>query len=806
MKTCLVTTLKAIFLGALFLAACTSTPTKTPITVLPTVIPTGIPTRSPTFTPSDTPTPLPVPQGKTIIVTSFSDSGPGTLRQALQDAQPYDTINFDTSLFPPDAPVTIFVDSELPHIHVSHLTLDASNAGVILDGSQVNGEWVAGLQIVSSEANTVMGLQISHFPGPGIAISGEARYNVIGGDRSTGAGPFGQGNLFSQNAVGIDLSTSGTTLNTVTQNLIGTDAAGADTLGNRGSGVIITEGAHGNTIGPDNIIAHNGGTGVAAQHQGTEHNTITQNSIHDNGRKAIFLAEGSNASLAAPIIVDFDLPAGAATGAACSYCVVELFSDSSDGGAACEGRTTADEGGIFTFSKGAPFMGPHLTATNTDADGNTSEFSLPTWGTAGAVLLQQGNDLPRTQFQPKQSGELADNRIGAQFDSFDHPEYFDLGIYARGVKRARVAITGLEPELVDWDIPEFSIDPSHDEVFTRMANNGLTITYVLTFWDKLTYPGGEGAPCARFKTEGEIERYLEFVRFTVRHFKDRVQYFEIWNEPDIREYCPKWIEAPDYINLVKRAVPVIREEYPEAKITVGGVSNTRFPEAYTYLFDLLESDIMPLVDVVSWHPMYGTSPAYDLYKDYYYEYPAMVQKIKDAAAAHGFVGEYQADEIGWGTPANAIPDQPWVYSPTVAAKYFGRGILMHLGMDIGVGVPDDNAVVRNLCTLMPDTEPADMPIQIQSTAANIVSYTFSSPGGDYLVGLWTDGIAVENDPGIEATLTITGFTASKAIGVDVLYGLEQELVTETENGSLVLRNLIIKDYPLLIRFTGGTWQ
>jgi hypothetical protein len=650
-----------------------------------------------------------------------------------------------------------------------------------------------------------MGLQISHFPGPGIAISGESRHNIIGGDRSTGTGPFGQGNLFSQNAVGIDLSTSGTTLNTITGNLIGTDAARADTLGNSGSGVIIFEGAHGNTIGPDNVIAHNGGGGVVVQHQGSEHNTITQNSIHDNGGKNILLEGGGNVSLAAPIIFDFDLSAGTATGATCSNCVVEIFSDGSPGGAIYEGRTTADEEGVFTFSKGASSMGPHLTVTNTDADGNTSEFSLPTSGTAEALFLQQGNDLPRTQFLPQQSGELADNRIGAQFDSFGYPEYYDLGIYVRGVKRARVAIAGLEPELVDWDKPEFSIDPSHDEVFTRMAGNGLTITYVLTFWDKLTYPGGEGAPCARFKTEGEIERYLEFVRFIVRHFKDRVQYFEIWNEPDIREYCPKWIEAADYINLVKRTVPVIREEYPEAKITVGGVSNTRFPEAYTYLFDLLESDIMPLVDVVSWHPMYGTSPAYDLYKEYYYEYPAMVQKIKDVATIHGFVGEYQADEIGWSTPETAIPDQPWVYSPTVAAKYFGRGILMHLGMDIGVGVPDDNTMVRNLCTLMADAEPVDMPMQIQSTATNIVSYTFSLPDGDYLVGLWTDGIAVENDPGIGATLTITGFSASEVIGVDVLYGLEQELVTETENGSLVLRNLIVKDYPILIRFTGTTW-
>ena len=127
------------------------------------------------------------------------------------------------------------------------------------------------------------------------------------------------------------------------------------------------------------------------QHHGSEHNTITKNSIQDNGGKDIVLGGGGNASLAAPIIFDFDLSAGTATGATCSNCVVEIFSDGSAGGTTYEGQTTADEEGVFTFSKGASFMGPHLTVTNTDADGNTSEFSLPTSGTAGALFLQQGD-------------------------------------------------------------------------------------------------------------------------------------------------------------------------------------------------------------------------------------------------------------------------------------------------------------------------------------------------------------------------------------------------------------------------------
>ena len=105
----------------------------------------------------NTATPLPRPEGDTITVTNSSNSGPGSLRQALSDAQDGDTVTFDPAVFRPDAPETIFVTGEeLPAIGMNYLTLDASNAGVVLDGNQLEGEWIAGLQIVSSEGSTIM--------------------------------------------------------------------------------------------------------------------------------------------------------------------------------------------------------------------------------------------------------------------------------------------------------------------------------------------------------------------------------------------------------------------------------------------------------------------------------------------------------------------------------------------------------------------------------------------------------------------------------------------------------------------------
>ena len=122
-----------------------------------------------------------------------------------------------------------------------NITLDASNAGVILDGSAVLGEWDPGIGI-ASDGNIVRGLQIYHFPGAGIVMGGND--NVIGGTRLLGSGPTGQGNVLSANGKsGVQLNgfrwvhRRCEQNNRITGNIIGLDARGAVAMGNLGPGI-----------------------------------------------------------------------------------------------------------------------------------------------------------------------------------------------------------------------------------------------------------------------------------------------------------------------------------------------------------------------------------------------------------------------------------------------------------------------------------------------------------------------------------------------------------------------------------------
>lgn len=432
-----------------------------------------------------------------------------------------------------------------------------------------------------------------------------------------------------------------------------------------------------------------------------------------------------------------------------------------------------------------------------------------------AEWFQTGNTLPITQLETEQSEDLEDNRIGgmwvADIYTRDHLNWFVNNINRLGLKWVRLSIDWFDWEEIEEKeaYSKYYIYPTQDEAMEGLINKDIKVLYTLLYWnetikEKIEEHEERGEEFLRFKTEEEIQNYLNYVQFIVHHFKDKIEYYEILNEPD--GDIGQHVEVNDYINLVKRVIPVIREEDPKAKIVVGGPGYLAEFCHYEYLFAILRSDIMPLVDAVSWHPMYGTSPEYD--EEYYYNYSFIVQEIKDVASSHGFKGEYIAEEMCWRTPRNPNPYEPATYSETVAAKYYARGMVIHLGMNILTGIAGEDfdviqpivAVVQNLCTVMAGAKTVELPTEIESEATNIRSYSFSL-NDDTLITLWTDGVAIDEDPGVEASLTLDGFAAQEALGIDVLEGHQQPIITSTKNGNLTIENLIIRDYPLILHIT-----
>ena len=817
--------------------------------------------------------------GETFVVTANADSGPGTLRRALQDAKDGDTITFDSTVFPPGNPNTISLNVPLPSLDQGNLIIDASNAGVVIDGSGINLAEYNGLQ-VASDNNVIRGLHLMNFSKAGIALEGDIQNNIIGGDRNIGNGPSGQGNTVTRNGTfGIGMWGESTSNNTILGNIIGSDATGTIAQGNFSGGVFIDGPNHNliennlidgyndngihigggkghntvchnhintdianswsngisidnsgfNTIGPGNVITNNGHTGIWIFRENSQGNRITKNSICNNGKQGIVLEEGGNNNITRPYIFEFDMQAGTLTGIACPNCTVEIFSDSDNQGEIYEGSTTADNSGLFTFSKEAPFTHTRLTATATDVNNNTSEFSPPTQDSPNGnnFIFQEGNYQKLVQFQHKTSTELPDDlRLGCSVGVLagDLSVMNDriVEVIDMGAKRIDIAM-GMGEAPVDWDFPETEIPEELDTFINRINELGVILNWEFHYFDKIGHAAGEALPIPRFTTQDEIDKFLDYVRLIVSHFKDRVQYYTIWTEPDACggsiEIDVKCIEALDYVNLVKQTIPVIKQENPQAKV-VSGPNVLYFGREH--LFTLVNSDAIQLFDVISTHPMYDQAPdqdfiGYDLYDqpfesyaEYYYNYPAFIDSILQIASDHGFQGEYWAGDLTWFTTEENTPYTEWkAHTVLKAAKYQARAITMHLGIDAGVdpcvypGLPEPFDVAANLYTILAGTKPYMLSEQIECGADNIVNYGFLDPNGDKLLAIWNNNAAADYDAGVPATLTLPGFANKKMIGIDVLNCFQQELMTENENSNLVIRNLMIKDYPIILLITSS---
>ncbi|SIN77733.1 Right handed beta helix region [Singulisphaera sp. GP187] len=303
-----------------------SSPTPTPSTPAPTPSsPTPAPS-TPTPTPSsptpgapkpagsitDNPPVVTVPAGP-LVVTTTDESGPGSLRQAILNANAnpgLDTIRF---ALPADGPRSIRPTSALPTITDPVIIDGTSQPGyqnrplIELTGTDA-GARANGVTITAG-GSTIRGLAINGFAGSGILIQGaggnQLERNAIGtssdGESAQGNGLAGitihessnnriggvasaAGNVVSGNfGSGIILSGTSAKHNVVQGNHIGTDLDGNDPLGNQLDGIVL-DNAPENRIGgvepgQGNLISGNQLTGLRILGPGATGNLAQGNQI-----------------------------------------------------------------------------------------------------------------------------------------------------------------------------------------------------------------------------------------------------------------------------------------------------------------------------------------------------------------------------------------------------------------------------------------------------------------------------------------------------------------------------------------------
>src|SRR5215204_6171462 len=230
-------------------------------------------------------------QAATYTVANTNDSGPGSLRQAILDANASsgvaDTIDFDLSL---SGPQTITLASQLPTItDGAGLTIDGGSADITLSGNNTVRVFEVGTSTISGAKLTLNNLTVANGradnAGGGILNLGtlEVNNSTISGNR---AGTF-SGGIHNVGTLTVNNST-------ISGNRAGTFSGG---IHNVGTLTVNSSTISGNSAGTDN-----GGIGNASAGTLTVNNsTISGNSANNNGGG---IGNGSTATLNNTIVAN----------------------------------------------------------------------------------------------------------------------------------------------------------------------------------------------------------------------------------------------------------------------------------------------------------------------------------------------------------------------------------------------------------------------------------------------------------------------------------------------------------------------
>ncbi|MCB0553995.1 MAG: fibronectin type III domain-containing protein, partial [Phaeodactylibacter sp.] len=320
--------------------------------------------QSPVFEISSDCTPTPV---CSTVVTNINDSGPGSLREAINCANNNPGPDVITFNIPGNGPHTIQVSSDILTITDAYTVIDGAtqpgyiNGGIIIEGANAVN---TGLSVLADNTE-IYGLYIRNFSSTAISV-----YDV----KNCLIGSVSKPNYFTNGFYGIFLGRGPLSYgNEFVGNYIGLSPQGTGEGNNYGINIFGSQ----NNLFQQNTIAHNS---IAVFFNGGSNtgNKFFQNSFYCNPNAIT----GTTVQNSAPLIANASL--AQISGTAGAGQIIEIFRQSN---AACSqvcqgkdflGTTASDNNGNWTLA--APFYfslneGDIITALATEAVSGTSRFS-----------------------------------------------------------------------------------------------------------------------------------------------------------------------------------------------------------------------------------------------------------------------------------------------------------------------------------------------------------------------------------------------------------------------------------------------
>lgn len=362
-----------------------------------------------------------------------------------------------------------------------------------------------------------------------------------------------------------------------------------------------------------------------------------------------------------------------------------------------------------------------------------------------------------------------------------------------------------------------------DHIVRDLVKRGVKPWLSLSYGNP-NYKGGGGTLLgAALPTTGEAYAgWQNYVRATVNRYKDVVDTWEIWNEPNNKGHGTA-NGADNYGKMIATTGGIIRELQPEATIIGFASAGHAIEWTGATLRYLRDNDALDAIDLVAYHP-YRHNPD---------ETREDTRRLRDTVSAYApRLGLYQGEN---GAPSEyrdtkALSKYAW--TELSQAKWFLRRAINDRGQGIGTNIfsivdlqyPDeinrkgllltnDNKevvrpkhayyAVQNLVTVLDHGwEPLPELAVDAATYQQVRAYGFQR-GKEKMVALWlSDNVPSDFNPTVEVGLTFDQISFTDPVYIDlrtgVAYDIPSDRVMVEGEGLMKIRRLPLYDSPVIV--------
>jgi hypothetical protein len=156
----------------------------------------------------------------------------------------------------------------------------------------------------------------------------------------------------------------------------------------------------------------------------------------------------------------------------------------------------------------------------------------------------------------------------------------------------------------------------------------------------------------------DMEDWRAFVRTVATRYKGRINAYEIWNEPNLPEFCSASVDQ--ILALTREAFQIIHEIDPNAIVVSPSATESK---GLSWLSEFLRKGGGQYVDVIGYHLYVNPEPPEAMVP--------LVQQIRQIMASNGL-----GSKPIWNTEANWFSPKPFP-SEELAAAYLARSYILN---------------------------------------------------------------------------------------------------------------------------------